>query len=146
LIEIKIKGDEVNGKRMEDTQTNIYQIPPDVWKEIKKKGNPYTVGHRLYVCERFDNDEEGDKIIHFSEDPRLSNLTFFAKVKLWLDLKKSLPVLEEELAISKYHLKTESTRKAVMMLSKMQVIEENIIKPVVTHRYHKEVEPSGKML
>jgi len=87
------------------------------------KGNPYTVGHRLYICEYFEETEEGENIIHFSEDPRLSNLTFFTKVRLWLDLKARLPTIEQELAIYKYSLEETATKKAVEMLQTMGVIQ-----------------------
>ena len=123
LIEVRLRGDKVNGKTISDTQTNIYQIPPDIWKDIKMKGNPYTVGHRLYICEYFEETEEGENIIHFSEDPRLSNLTFFTKVRLWLDLKARLPTIEQELAIYKYSLEETATKKAVEMLQTMGVIQ-----------------------
>ena len=123
LIEVRLKGDQVAGKTIPDTQTNIYQIPPDIWKELKMKGNPFTVGHRLYICEHFEETKEGERIVHFSEDPRLSNLTFFTKVKLWLDLKTRLPMIEEELAIYKYGFKAEATREAVRMLEVMGVIQ-----------------------
>ena len=123
LIEVRLRGDKVNGKVISDTQTNIYQIPPDIWKDIKMKGNPYTVGHRLYICEYFEETEEGENIIHFSEDPRLSNLTFFTKVRLWLDLKARLPTIEQELAIYKYSLEETATKKAVEMLQTMGVIQ-----------------------
>ena len=127
LIEVKIKGDQISGKSISDTQTNIYQVPPDIWKECKIKGSPYTLGNRLYVCELFEVDNEGNNVIHFSEDPRLSNLTFFTKVKLWLDLKSRLPMIEQELAIYKYGFEAEATKKAVRMLEVMGVIQSSQI-------------------
>jgi hypothetical protein len=86
------------------------------------------------VCEWFEETETGERIIHFSEDPRLSNLTFFTKVRLWLELKSRLPRLEEELAIYKYGVEAEATKKAVMMLESIGVIEQNSVSPLPVGR------------
>ncbi len=144
ILEFKLKGDIVHGKKVNETQLNIYHVPPDVWRTIEKKGTPYLFENRVYVCELFENDDE-KMIIHFSDDPRLSNLTFFGCKSLWLDYCATLPRLEEELAIAKYNLEIEATRRAVIMVSKMNFIDENLLKPVVTKRYLKEVKTSEKM-
>lgn len=100
LIEVRLTDDKKNGKIIShDTQTNIYQIPPDLWKEMKKVGNPYSPGQRIYVCDKIDLDKY---IIHFPDDQRLSNMNFWTRLELWMKLKEEIPELEKELALYKY--------------------------------------------
>lgn len=100
LIEVRLKGDHRDGKVIShDTQTNIYQIPPDIWKEIEKKGTPFTPGQRIYICDKFDLENE---IVYFSDDERLSNMTFWTRLDIWMRLKAEIPGLERKLAIYMY--------------------------------------------
>jgi hypothetical protein len=149
LIEIRLKGDEYfPGKKSPDTQTNIYQIPPDVWKDIKKVGTANYIGSRIYFCDRFHKDEKtGDQTVYFGESVELSNMSFIGKVELWLKTKKMIPRLQREVAYFRYHNEILAMEKATAWLEQFGILEgimEDGIKPIQTRTIIKEgVEHGG---
>lgn len=131
VIEVRLKGDEKDGNIISnDTQTNIYQIPPDVWKETKIKGTPYTVGNRIYIADKVEEDEEtGGWTLIFPDHPAFSNLNFYTRIKLWLELKKKVPKLMEDVAIYRHNIDIIAMERAVHILEKTHAIEVFIEEP-----------------
>jgi len=130
LIEVRLKGDEfIDGHISMDTQTNIYQFPPDLWRETKKFGSPFTPGGRIYICDRVLEDEEGNWTVYFPEDPSLSNMNFFTRVKVWLEVKKQIPKMSRDLAYFKWNLEIVAQERAAKLLEEMGILEQWIEDP-----------------
>jgi len=100
LIEVRLEGDKVaEDLTSKDTQVNMYYIPPDIWRDLKKEGTPFSPGERIYICDFFDYDN--DRIL-FSRNPELTNLDFYTRLERWLALKRELPNLRKALALALY--------------------------------------------
>ena len=139
LIEIRIKGDEyVEGKKSENTETRIFDIPPDVWKEIKKVGSPYHAGNRIYMCDYYQEDDEGNKTIYFAEHPELTNMSFMAKAELWFELKKKLPKMERDIARYRYNSDLLVQERVTSLLEDLGVLEVMMARGPVRSRKLKE--------
>ena len=120
LIEVELKGDEyTTGNYSGDTQTNVYSIPPDIWRSLTIRGKPYAVGDRMYICDRFDQENE---TVYFADDPALSNMSFYTRLTLWLDLKKRIPQVQEEIAILRYNFKIHAQEEAVGILERITLL------------------------
>lgn len=131
LIECRLKGDEFQeGRFSTDTQTNIYQIPPDIWQDAQKYGAPFTVGGRIYICDRFEEatDEEPDRI-YFADAPELSNMHFYTRLTLWLELKRKLPRAMHDVAIFRYNIDIVAQERVALILEQMGVIREWLENP-----------------
>lgn len=115
LIEVRLEGDQLSETSFsDDTQLSMYSIPPDLWREMKKEGTPFSPGQRMYICDFFD--EKKQKII-FPHDKRFSNLNFWSRLTLWMKLKQTIPALEKELAILMYDMESKATERAIEILT-----------------------------
>lgn len=125
LIEVRIKGDEYYpGKRSFETSTRIFDIPPDLWKGIKKIGSPFHAGNRIYICDYFFEDPEtGEASIYFAEHSELSNVSFYAKSELWFELKKKLPDMERRLAIYRYNSDLKVMEEVTNLLEHLGILQ-----------------------
>lgn len=128
VIECRIKGVEFQqGMVSDDTQTNIYQIPPDIWKEITKIGTPWTPGGRIYICDQYrENPETGEITLYFPDEPSLANMSFYTRIKVWIDLKKRLPKLMQDVAVYRYNIEVLAQERALVILDKMMGMEDFI--------------------
>ena len=137
LIEVRLKGDEFFPDRVQfDTQTNVYMIPPDIWRTLDQKGFPYYAGNRIYICDHFDWDPVSrEGTVYFADVPYLNNITFFTKAEMWLQLKQNLPVLQKDLAYLRYNLEVLVMERTTRLLEQFGVLEEFILHPKI----HREV-------
>lgn len=131
LIEVRLKGDEYDlNKLSESTETKIYYIPPDIWHKLKVKGSPYAVGHRSYICDRFDQNPTPDGnhsgVVYFADHPSFSNMNFYTRLKLWLELKRKVPQMMEDLAIYKHNIGVVAQERSLKTLQKMKLMEDFI--------------------
>ncbi len=131
LIEVRLKGDQYDlNKLSESTETNIYYIPPDVWHSLRVKGSPYAVGHRAYICDHFDQnpapDDSYSGTVHFADHPSFSNMNFYTRLKLWLELKKKVPKMLEDLAIYRHNIDIVAQERSLKTLQKMKLLEDFI--------------------
>lgn len=150
LIECRLKGDQYQeGRYSNDTQTNIYQIPPDLWHEAQMFGSPFTPGSRIYICDRFEEDPEtGELRIYFGDTPELSNMHFYTRLALWLELKRQLPKAMHDIAIYRYNIDIISQERVVSILEQMGILKQYIEDPssrrIVVRRVKMEVNDLGR--
>jgi hypothetical protein len=142
VIEVALEGDEYDkDMSSHDTQVSMWSIPPDIWRDYKKKGTPFSPGDRIYICDKIDLEEE---IIYFPHDPRFSNLSFWTRLELWLKLKKRLPQLERQLAVYMYDTEQRASEIAFDILREMNVYRHSdqdlveFVEPKVKRQLKKE--------
>ena len=138
LIEVRLEGDQIGQDALsKDTQLNMYYVPPEIWKELKKEGTPFTPGERVYICDKYDEDK---KIIYFPRDKRFTNLNFWTRLELWMELKDRVPILETKLAKYMYNSEQKAREYAFEMLMDMQIFNrsksdlEEVVRPRISSR------------
>jgi hypothetical protein len=123
VIEVSLKGDEyTEGVIGKDTQLNVWQIPPDIWKKAKQRGSPIMLPGRITVCDKYDPD---NNILYYPEHSGLSNINFLAKVEMWLNTKRRMSKLTKELAWHRYNKDILVAEETTRMLERIGILEEN---------------------
>jgi hypothetical protein len=121
LLELRLPGEKFfDGFVSPDLKTMIHQIPPDIWRTLKKEGVPFEAGQRFFFCDAFDQ-VRGK--IYFPKDPMVSNVWFWTRVKEWLKLKEEVPELKSRLAVTRLNIKNQAMERALDILEKVAILE-----------------------
>lgn len=126
VIECRLQGDKFDNEDLisTNTETNIYSIPPDIWKETKKYGAPFMIAGKIVICDKLQFNELGEPEIIFSHSPEFSNLNFYSRLKIWLSFKEKYPVLLEQNAIYRWNIEALAQERALTIMEKITAISD----------------------
>lgn len=130
VIEVKLEGDlldrGIGDIKTTSTETTIWRIPPSIWDKMKKHGKPYHAGERTYICDHLDQE---NLEIYFPEDEILSNINFYLRLDIWMEIKSTIPDLMRRLTRFRWNNEIIAEMRTVESLEDLGFIREWIQDP-----------------